>query len=125
MIRASALAALLLATTACIPEEGPMMEPGSNCLECHGGGGGEESGPRWTLAGTWDRQGNRIAVRDAAGKAFTLTANRAGNFWTAEPLAFPLQVSVDGQPMPGGVTSAQGSCNRCHQRAGATGGGGD
>jgi len=121
MIRACTLAALLLSTTACIPEEGPMMEPGSNCLECHGGGGGEESGPRWTVAGTWSGKGNKIAIRDAGGKAFTLTSNQAGNFWTAEPLAFPLQVSVDGQAMPGGVTGGQASCNTCH----GSGGGAD
>lgn len=124
MTRASALAALLLATAACIPEEGPMMEPGSDCLECHGGGGGEESGPRWTLAGTWSGRGHRLAFRDAAGKAFTLTSNQAGNFWTAERLTFPVKVSVDGgQDMPGGVTAASASCNRCHHLAGGAGGG--
>jgi hypothetical protein len=34
-----ALAAALLAL-ACVPSEGPLMEPGRDCLECHGGDGG-------------------------------------------------------------------------------------
>jgi hypothetical protein len=123
LLAAASVLALALAP-GCIPEEGPMMLPGSNCMECHGGagGGGEEDGPRWTVAGTWDRQGNKVHVQDANGKAFTLSANKAGNFWSAEPVAFPLRVSVDGQAMPGTIST--GSCNAagCHQRAGAGGG---
>jgi hypothetical protein len=115
--RALALAALL-AAAGCIPEEGPMMEPGSDCMECHDGG----EAPRWTVAGTWERQGQQVLVRDANGKAFTLHTNRAGNFWSAEPVAFPLTVTVDGAAMPGQVlASSSGSCNSCH----GSGGGGD
>jgi hypothetical protein len=116
MIRAAALAALLL-LAACIPEEGPMMEPGSDCLECHGGG----EARRWTVAGTWRGQGNQVFVQDAGGKSLTLHTNQAGNFWTAEPLTFPLRVvRVNGQTMPATPVVSQGSCNRCHG-----GGGGD
>ncbi len=109
--------ALWLAAAGCIPEEGPMMRPGSDCLECHGGAGGEESGRRWTVAGTWAGQGNQVVLVDAGGKTVALHTNRAGNFWTAEPLAFPLQASVNGTAMPQPVT--QGSCNRCHGSGGA------
>jgi hypothetical protein len=123
MTRACLLAALLLAAAACVPEEGPMMEPGSDCLECHGAGGGDENGPRWTVAGTWSGRGHRVNLRDAAGKAFTLTSNQAGNFWTAEPLTFPLRVDVDGEPMNASVTASAASCNQCHHLAG--GGAGD
>ncbi len=111
----SALAcAFLLA--ACIPEEGPLMEPGSDCMECHDGG----EARHWTAAGTFGGQGNAVSITDAKGRSFTLRTNQAGNFYTAEPLAFPLRVSVNGAAMPGLVTD--GSCNRCH---GDGGGGGD
>jgi hypothetical protein len=111
--RLVAAAALVLA--ACIPEEGPMMEPGEDCLECHGGG----EAKRWTAAGTWDGEGRQVQIQDANGKRFALRTNQAGNFWTAEPIAFPLRVSVDGRVMPDPV--AYGGCNRCH----GEGGGGD
>lgn len=114
-MRRALLLLLLGGAAACIPEEGPMMKPGSDCLECHGGG--EEDARRWTVAGTWGGQGNQVALRDAGGKTVSLHTNRAGNFWTAEPLAFPLRVSVNGQAMAAAV--AQGSCNRCHGSGGA------
>jgi YD repeat-containing protein len=115
------LAALLLASAACIPEQGPMMLPGSDCLGCHGGGG-EGEARRWTVAGTWTAQGQHVAIVDAAGKSFSLHTNQAGNFWSAEPVTFPLRVSVDGAAMATAVTAADASCNRCHGN-GAGGGG--
>jgi len=121
MTRAATLAALLLATAACIPEEGPMMLPGSDCMECHDGG----EGPRWTVAGTWQRRGQQVRIQDVNGKTFTVHTNQAGNFWSAEPISFPLQVSVDGvaMPAPPVAASSRGSCNQCHHFA--AGGGGD
>jgi hypothetical protein len=117
MTRATLLAALLLATTGCVLEEGPMMEPGSNCLECHDGG----EAPRWTVAGTLSGMAWRpLLIQDAAGKTFTRPINEAGNFWTSEPVTFPLRVSVDGVAMPGTVTASGANCNSCHG-----GGGGD
>ncbi len=123
-MRRVAVAALLAA--GCIPEEGPMMEPGRPCLECHGGGGGEEDAVAWTVAGTaigsmGGHQGSQVRIQDAAGKSFTLTANQAGNFYTREPVTFPLNVSVDGNAMPAQVT--YGGCNRCHGSGGDGGGG--
>ncbi len=113
MKRALAAAAVLLA---CVPGNGPLMRPGSDCLSCHDG----SRAPRWTVAGTWQRQGDQIAIQDSNGKKFTLSANQAANFYTAEPLAFPLQISVNGAPMPGGLSADQGgSCNRCHFNGGA------
>jgi hypothetical protein len=102
-----ALAAAMLAV-ACVPSEGPLMEPGRDCLGCHGGG----EAKRWTVAGTWPPQGSRVTVADAAGKSFTLKTNQVGNFYSAESLAFPLTVSVDGKAMPNPVT--YGGCNLCH-----------
>lgn len=111
---ARALAALLATLAACIPENGPLMEPGSDCLECHGG----DEARTWTAAGTWGGQGSRVTITDSSGKSFTLRTNRVGNFYTAERLAFPLRVSVDGSEMPAPVT--YGGCNACH----GSGGGG-
>lgn len=122
MTRAAPLAALLLATSGCLMEEGPMMEPGEDCMECHSGG----EARTWTVAGTWPPQGRKITVVDQTGKTVTLHANKVGNFWSSEPFAFPLtSVSVDGVAMPsraGAQAFAHGSCNRCHSEGG---GGGD
>ncbi len=120
--RAVALAALLGA--ACIPENGPMMEPGSDCLECHGGRGGEEDAVAWTVAGTWSGQGLHVYVQDSAGKSFTIRTNQAGNFYTREPIQFPIRVAVEGRFMPANVAASDASCNRCHG-FGGEGGGGD
>ncbi len=122
MPRPAAVAAAALLSAGCIPDPGPMMKPGEDCLECHGGGGGEEDAVPWTVAGTFGHEGSAIAIRDATGWSFTLTANQAGNFYTRESVSFPLTVAVDGQAMPGSVT--YGGCNRCHGSGGDGGGGG-
>ncbi len=121
------LAAATLALAACIPDPGPMMRPGSNCMDCHGGGGGEEDAVAWTVAGTWNGQGPNtfggtglhVWIQDANGKSFTLRTNDAGNFYTREPVTLPLSVAVEGQAMTQAVSNP--SCNSCH---GYGGGGG-
>jgi hypothetical protein len=56
-------------------------------------------------------------VRDARGKSFTLETNRAGNFYSAEPVELPLRVAVE----QGGRThemepdAPYGGCNGCHR----------
>jgi hypothetical protein len=108
----------------CIPSEGPMMNPGRDCLECHSAGG--EAELAWTAAGTvYNRPGDppgegvsdvRVHLVDASGRAITLNTNEAGNFYTREPLQFPLLTFIekDGitRAMPEPVTD--GACNRCH-----------
>jgi hypothetical protein len=129
VIRHAAGAALALALAGCVPDEGPMMEPGSDCMECHGGGGEEEEdAPPWTVAGTIAGvRGAHITITDANGWSFTLRSNDAGNFYTAEPVAFPLvAISVDGEPMRDDLPSPHGSCNACHSGGvGGSGSGGD
>jgi hypothetical protein len=100
--------AALLAAAACVPSHGPSMAAGQDCLACHDGGEARQ----WTLAGTWTR-GAQVGVVDAGGKQLTLRGNDVGNFYTREPLAFPVAVTVDGKPMPKQVT--YGGCNLCHQ----------
>jgi hypothetical protein len=129
-----AVAALLAAS--CTPDEGPLMRPGENCLECHGGAALPDEPPtvadrddarRWTIAGTVfpsvnagegeGVRGAKVHVRDANGRTFTLSTNRAGNFYTSEPVRFPLSVSVE----HGGIHHAMddevqyGGCNACHR----------
>lgn len=126
MKRLLVAAAALAAATACVPEEGPMMEPGEPCLECHGGSGGEEDAVAWTVAGTWSGKGQHVYIQDAAGKSFTIRTNEAGNFYTREGLRFPIRVAVEGQFMnePPLLSPPDNDCNRCHG-FGGEGGGGD
>jgi hypothetical protein len=86
------------------------MAPFQDCLGCHDG---SSSAPRWTVAGTWYR-GSRVIVTDRDGKTISLTGNEVGNFYTAEPVAFPVRVSVDGKLMPTTQGPSYGGCNRCH-----------
>ncbi len=115
---------LLLA--GCIPEEGPMMSPGEDCLTCHQGG----EASRWSVAGTvypgldspsFDGlHGATVTVTDATGRTISLLTNLAGNFYLADPLTFPLSTSVaaGGQTRTMGVAVAYGGCNSCHRRPG-------
>jgi hypothetical protein len=109
--------ALVALLAGCSPEDGPLMAPGQDCLECHSGGG---EARRWTAAGTWTR-GARVSVTDANGKTVPLRGNQVGNFYTAESLTPPLTVSVDGVTMAAtalksGLGLQYGGCNICHGR---------
>ncbi len=132
MIRRGCVAvALAVALAGCIPEEGPMMAPGEDCIACHGGGSGEESARAWTVAGTLPgSEGSRVTVIDSLGRSITMRANRAGNFYTAEGLTLPLtQVWRDGERItanemwtpPSPFT--HGSCNRPTNGSGCHAGG--
>jgi hypothetical protein len=125
MRRLAVTAALLALAAGCIPDPGPTMSPGSDCLDCHGGGGEEDAVP-WTIAGTWPGEGHKVWIGEVAPgtKSFTLTTNQVGNFYTREGVRFPVRVAIDGQFMPGDVTAADASCNRCHGSGGGGGGGG-
>ena len=114
MARAAVLALLLAG--ACVPGQGPSMRPFEDCLGCHGGGGDARA---WTVAGTWAR-GAHVTVVDANGKSVTMRGNDVGNFYTAESLAFPLTVWVDGRLMTSTTDHVSpqpltyGGCNVCH-----------
>jgi hypothetical protein len=106
----------LLLVGSCIPQDGPMMAPFEDCLSCHASGGGART---WTAAGTW-LEGSRITIVDSHGKTISLRGNQAGNFYTAEGLAFPITISVDGALMATSTApttpfvSTYGGCNMCH-----------
>jgi hypothetical protein len=115
-----AMAALALA--GCGLGGSPVMRPGADCLHCHDGGRAR----RWTVAGTVFPSpdaspdsgilGAHVRIRDAVGWSFELRTNAAGNFYTAETVAFPLQVCVEDSGtvscMSGPVET--GGCNSCH-----------
>ncbi len=120
--------AIALGIAACVPDEGPLMRPGQDCLACHSpeAPSGQHA-KDWSLAGTVYAaldadpnagvEGDGVEVTDSAGFAFSLRTNQAGNFYSAETVRFPLAVCVS----RGGAKScmqspvASGACNACHQ----------
>jgi len=64
-----------------------------------------------------------VQIRDAGGWSFEVQTNVAGNFYTAESVAFPLQVCV----VLGGAATCMsapvdyGGCNACHAQPPAGG----
>jgi hypothetical protein len=133
-MRCLPLALAGLALAACTPDNGPTMRPGDDCLRCHGGatpGSTTEGLPvhhatPWSLAGTAypsldsganaGIEGVDIQVTDARGFTFTLHSNLAGNFYSAETVAFPLHVcaSRNGLARCMESPSPHGACNYCH-----------
>jgi hypothetical protein len=127
---------LLCAAAACVPSDGPLMEPGENCQGCHGDNNGAEPlyfGERrrhataWTIAGTVFEatngavgvEGAEVQIKDANGFAFSLRTNQAGNFYSKETVAFPLSacVAIGGQTVCQVTPVVSGSCNSCHNPA--------
>lgn len=117
------LAAAGLAVLAgCAPEDGPLMDPGEDCLRCHGNG----EAPGWTFAGTVFRsedspdsdgvRGVRVHATDATGRRVTVTSNDAGNFYIADRLTFPLRVAIErgGSVEEMSDPVQYGGCNLCH-----------
>jgi hypothetical protein len=135
-MRRSAFLLAAVAIAACTPSDGPTMLPGDDCLRCHGGPTGEARAAQenlpvrhatdWSLAGTVypDAQsdanagieGVDVEVADANGFAFTLHSNVVGNFYSAETVAFPLQVCVAQNGTRSCMESPvpHGACNFCH-----------
>ncbi len=104
------------------------MSPGENCLTCHSGG--ENS---FTAAGTIFTKpddpssaglaGATVILTDATGKQVTLTTNSAGNFYTDEPLAFPVGAELHhGTQVAAMVRKVPtGACASCHSSPPANG----
>ncbi len=122
-----------VALGACVPDNGPTMRPGEDCLRCHGGspyanvGGGEtRHATPWSLAGTVyptagaaasaGIEGVDVQVTDASGATFVLHSNLVGNFYSAEKVAFPIRVCVarNGATRCMESSSPNGACNGCH-----------
>jgi hypothetical protein len=104
--------------------------PGLTCNTpgCHKVGATGAAAPPYTIGGTLynDLEGTEpvggatIIVLDAAGTEYKLVTSTNGNFWSIEPMTFPVTVSAsrcpDTLPMVSPVTEAGGSCNQvsCH-----------
>jgi hypothetical protein len=99
--------------------------PGQNCMgSCHDHG--------FTLGGTLLKKdlsvypGGIITVIDANQKTVHLTAGNNGNFYTAEPLVFPLTTYAsacpDVAPMISTVKEGEGGCAMAGCHTGGTGG---
>ena len=125
--------AVLAASFACVPSDGPLMDAGENCQGCHGETGplylGEEQreAKEWTVAGTvfdaknpaTGSEGAQVQITDAQGFSFSLRANLAGNFYTRESVSFPLHACIakNGQTVCQQSPVTSGSCNACHNLA--------
>ena len=103
---------------------------GDSCTQgCHDGGA--LSGPSFTLAGTVfgpatsnvpraGRPGINVHLIDATGREVRLVSAANGNFYTAQPLVFPVRTFISACPdsavMVAQVEEAESSCNAggCH-----------
>ncbi|MFH1437335.1 MAG: hypothetical protein ABIJ56_16640 [Pseudomonadota bacterium] len=110
---------------ACEPEQtspgSGYHHPGDDCAPCHASMSGEK---KWKVSGTLyasaageePAAGVTIVFRDADGNVFRLITHDNGNFYTSDPVAFPITPRAsrcpDNAQMPN-PTSA-GNCNNCH-----------
>jgi hypothetical protein len=115
---------------ASLADEGPMMEPGGDCIGCHS----KDEGPAYTLAGTVmaatdddDRcagvAGLIVEITDANGAVLELPTNAVGNFFWTEPIAMPYEARVLGPNGARAMAAKQstGACGSCHTASGANG----
>jgi hypothetical protein len=125
-MRIALLLWLSLVAACGVPEHGPLMVPGENCLNCHGSRGAK----RWYAAGTVYADGQakadqgiqsaQVIITDKNDRTITLETNGAGNFYTAETLVFPaktVEVRYKGtsRKMEDFTdTESAGGCNDCH-----------
>lgn len=104
---------------------GPFMRAGQNCLRCHASNGEARNKP-FSFGGTIfpaadsglcdGVEGVTVRVTDSKGKVVTVTSNRVGNFWSAEPLTPPLSMEAErgGRVTKMPVTAPTGGCALCH-----------
>jgi type 1 fimbria pilin len=107
----------------------PLMLPGRDCQRCHVPSG-QAASVRLTISGTVFRSlssacntggasGVKVEILDAGGRVqATLTSNAAGNFYTSDPVTFPIRsrVTKDGVTREMLSMTAIGSCASCHQK---------
>ena len=94
---------------------------GERCATCHDG----EGGPAFTIGGTLfsDAAGSAavagvtVTLVNAEGTRIDMVSAENGNFWTDQPVAFPVTTYASSCP---DLTAMQtladsGNCNGCHQ----------
>jgi len=106
----------------CVPvSPGPGgMDPGTNCMSCHG---------YLSVAGTVYSSasggkpvvGATVRITGADGGVLELVTGQDGIFSTGQPVAFPAKVSVskcpDTSTMPSTITSGECSATGCHDNS--------
>lgn len=100
-------------TTSCGDGASSTMCPGHDCLACHAF---KAAGTVYAADGTTPVSGATVTILDKNGVTKSLTTNSAGNFYTSNTLAFPLQRVTLGK---GGDSALMtdvvgGGCNGCH-----------
>lgn len=97
--------------------------PGADCMSCHDG---LSANKRWTVAGTLYTtvtggtaiSGASIDIVDAANKKIVLATTDNGNFYTTQPVTFPLTLRASKCPNDAkmNLAATTGSCNAnsCH-----------
>jgi hypothetical protein len=108
-----------------------LMHPGGECVSCHDVNNGPAIAFGGTLYPTAHEPddcngvgGAQVAVTDAAGHVFTVTANSAGNFYLrpTSTLTFPITAKVtttNGMVREMTTPQDNGDCNSCHTEAGS------
>jgi hypothetical protein len=113
----------------CVPRVAATVDghhnPGTDCGTCHGGA--LPAAPAFTIAGTLFSAisggtpvaGATIEVVQPNGTKIKLVTATNGNFYTEEPVTFPVTTRASGCPAPARpmiatVATAGGSCNSCH-----------
>jgi len=93
---------------------------GQDCLNgCHNHGF-TLAGTLYNAAGTAALPGASITVKDANGATFDMVAQQNGNFYTSNPIAFPITVYASecpaSTPMTSAIATGNGGCNKsgCH-----------
>lgn len=124
----SLVSAVVFATLACgVPDNGPQMDPGSDCMACHASNakGGDGAGSL-NVAGTLYRDphartelgldGAEVVITDKNKKQIVMRTGAGGNFYSAESFVFPIQVEVrkNGKTAVMNGSPPVGSCNACH-----------
>jgi hypothetical protein len=116
---------LLLLVAGCQPVNSPVMTPGEDCLSCHQQ---DDNRRHFSVGGTIffapdsaddeGLEGAEIHVTDKNGKQLTLRSNSAGNFYTAEDVAFPLTLEAQfkNRRLAMQTPAESGACNTCHAR---------
>jgi len=100
------------------------MQPGSDCLTCHSGGGAG-AGLDFTAAGTIYRTdgigaaGVFVSLTDSNSVQVSAVTNSVGNFYFAEALTPPLRVELDDGTTAKVMARAAGACNSCHAGTGS------
>ncbi|MCS6913574.1 MAG: hypothetical protein RMK29_14105 [Myxococcales bacterium] len=122
------------ASTSALRAPNAEMLPGRICGACHRAGG-QADHHIWTVAGTvygspsascnsGGLAGVKVEILKMNGSVqATLTTNRVGNFFTSQPIEFPIRVRLSKDGKMAEMISPQrtGACASCHQNPGLSG----